>query len=346
MKFRTWLSLITLFAIILILFFARHDLMHAWQLLDRVNIWVLVLIIPAQLVSYYAVGKMIFSYLQAKGELVKLSWWETARIALELNFVNHALPSGGVSGISYSNWRLKHLGVSAGRATMAQVVRYVAAFGTYLVMLLIALVLLAIDGSISRFAITSSSFIAGILIGGGAFLVYIIGSESRLQSFSIGLGRFINRFAHKVLRRRKKLVQEAQLASYFQELHTDYMELVRRPADLKQPLLWGLVFNIFEVSLFLIAFAALGQWINPAPVLIAYGIAGLAGFFVVTPGGAGAYEALMISFLVSAGVAQGTAIAGVLLARVILIIMTIASGYVFYQLALLRYNGDAKPKLG
>ena len=51
-----------------------------------------------------------------------------ARMALELNFVNHTLPSGGVSGISYMTWRLGKLGVSPGRAASAQVVRYVAGF--------------------------------------------------------------------------------------------------------------------------------------------------------------------------------------------------------------------------
>ncbi len=38
-------------------------------------------------------------------------------------FVNHAFPSGGVSGISYANWRLGNGANWA--ATMAQFVRYV-----------------------------------------------------------------------------------------------------------------------------------------------------------------------------------------------------------------------------
>jgi len=48
----------------------------------------------------------------------------------------------------------------------------------------------------------------------------------------------------------------------------------------------------------------------------------------------------MISFLTSAGVPAGIALAGVLLARVLLLMGTIATGYIFYQLALVRYGKD------
>jgi uncharacterized protein (TIRG00374 family) len=88
----------------------------------------------------------------------------------------------------------------------------------------------------------------------------------------------------------------------------------------------------------MITFWALGVSIDPAPVLIAYGVAAMAGFFVITPGGAGAYEAIMVAFLAVAGVKQGVAIAGIVLTRVILLLGTIILGYVFYQLALVKYG--------
>jgi uncharacterized protein (TIRG00374 family) len=87
-----------------------------------------------------------------------------------------------------------------------------------------------------------------------------------------------------------------------------------------------------------VTFWALGEPVNPAPILIAYGVATLAGFIVVTPGGAGAYETIMVAFLALAGIAQGTAIAGIVLARVILLLSTIGFGYLFYQHALIKYG--------
>lgn len=86
--------------------------------------------------------------------------------------------------------------------------------------------------------------------------------------------------------------------------------------------------------MFLVAFLALGESINPAPILIAYGVATLAGLIVITPGGAGAYEAIMVGFLALAGVSKGAAIAGILLTRVIGLLTTIGLGYLFYQRAI------------
>src|SRR5664279_1434194 len=100
MSFRAWLSIVTFSLIAVILFFARHELVLAWQLLDNVNLWILALIIPAQLLMYYSAGEMIFEYLRSKGLLQNVPRRKLIRMALELNFVNHALPSGGVSGIS------------------------------------------------------------------------------------------------------------------------------------------------------------------------------------------------------------------------------------------------------
>ena len=59
---------------------------------------------------------------------------------------------------------------------------------------------------------------------------------------------------------------------------------------------------------------------------------------MITPGGAGGYEAMMVLMLASAGVPGGVVIAGVLMARVLLILLTIGSGYVFYHLALKKYG--------
>ena len=92
---------VTLVLIGVIIYFSRHELLHAWELLGRVNIWILLLLIPGQILVYYAGGEMIFSYLRAKKSIDDVPPWALARMSLEMNFVNHVLPSGGVSGVSY-----------------------------------------------------------------------------------------------------------------------------------------------------------------------------------------------------------------------------------------------------
>lgn len=339
MSFRQWLNAGTVILIVIILVLSRHELYAAWQLLSQVNLWIFLLVIPCQFMSYYAAGATIFSYLRAKGDLQNVRSLETARMALELNFVNHVLPTGGVSGASYMTWRLGKLGVSSGRATLAQVVRFGVTFAAFLTLLLIAVILITIDGNINRLTILVSSSLASGIIFGSIVVAYIIGSKSRLHAFSRFLDRLINGTARRFMRQREHLIKPTVITKFFEELHEDYLTLKKDPRILFKPYLWGVAFNVFEVSLFIITFLALGAFVNPAPVLIAVGIASFLSIFLVTPGGAGGYEALMILFLSSAGVSPGVAVAGVLLARVTLILLTIVSGYVFYHQALRKYDG-------
>ncbi len=272
-------------------------------------------------------------------------------MALELNFVNHVLPSGGVSGISYMTWRLNKLGVASSRATLAQVVRFAATFGAFVVLLVISVLLITFDGNINRFTILVSSGLIGVIVLGLVVVGYAIGSRSRIGKLARGVHRVID-WSWRVLLRRKTALPQAvsplSIQHFFEELHEDYRSLRHSPAQLKKPLIWGFVFNISEMALFWVTFLALGAFVNPAPIIIALGLASLAGIFLFTPGGAGGYEALMILFLTSAGVPASVAVAGVLLARVILIVLTIGSGYIFYHQALIKYgkpdtNGTAHP---
>lgn len=343
MSFRTWLSVLTALALIVLLYLSRDELLTAWRLLERVDLRILAILIPLQLLSYYAVGAMIFEYLKGKKELDNVKPWDMTRMALELNFVNHVLPSGGVSGISYMGWRLKKLGVSPGRATMAQVVRFTMTYGAYLVLLLLALLFITLDGAINRFTILSSTVMAMSIIFGTLFVIYIIGNQGRIHVFSMNLSSIINRSWAKLRLQRKILVKPETVANFFNDLHRDYVELKAEKRLLKKPLIWAFVFNIAEIAMFFVSFWALGSWVNPASLLIAYGIAGVAGFFVVTPGGAGAYEFAMVSFLTSTGIPSGATIAAILLARVLLILTTIISGYIFYQLAIIKYGKQPAP---
>lgn len=343
MSFRTWLSVATLVLLAVIIFLARQEIAHAWDLLANVNIWILLLLIPGQILVYYAAGEMIFEYLRAKKSINKVSRFELTRMALEMNFVNHVLPSGGVSGISYMGWRLGHYGVSPGRATMAQVVRYAMGFASFVALLVVAVLMVTIDGNVNRWIILVSAGLVGAMVLTVVGGIFLLSSKKRLDQFSEWMVRFVNRLVRKItFGRIRSVLKLENMAGFFNDLHLDFLELRREKKILMKPFLWGLVFNLADAALFFITFWALGTIVNPAPILIAYGLASMAGFFVVTPGGAGAYEAIMVAFLAVAGVMSGVAIAGILLTRVIMLIGTIALGYIFYQHALLRY-GKIKP---
>ncbi|MCA9334801.1 flippase-like domain-containing protein [Candidatus Saccharibacteria bacterium] len=347
MSFRAWLSLVTVVLLAIILFASREELLSAWEMLSRVNPWILALMIPLQVLVYYSGGEMIFSYLRGKGHMKKTKRWELAKIALEGNFVNHVLPSGGVSGVSYLSWRLNLLGVGAGRATMAQVVRHVMAFIAFLALLLVALFAVTVDGTINRWIILASAGLFGGIFLVILVLVYILSSKRRIDIFTNWLFVTCNAVVRRVTFGRKiQLLQYNAIRDFLNDMHVDFLALKHDKKLLGVPFLWGLIYTIGDAGLFLIAFWSLGEVFNPAPILIAYGMASVAGFVVLTPGGAGVYEAIMVTFLAFAGIASDVAIAGILLARVVILIGTIAFGYVFYQYALTKYGGgDNGPKV-
>jgi uncharacterized protein (TIRG00374 family) len=339
LSFRAWMSIVTIVLIAVVLFFSRHEIARAWELTAGVNLAILALVIPAVMIGYIAAGEMVFSYLRQKKQVQNISIWQQMRISLELNFVNHILPSGGVSGISYMNWRLGKFGVKTGKATMAQAVRYVTGFGALSVLLMVSVLLVTMDGTVNRWIILMSSALVSVMIGITIATVYLLKSMKRMRTFANIVARAVNAVVSKVtLGKTSRVISAVKIEQFLKELHEDYVELSKDKRVLIQPFLWGIFFTIMEIAIFWIVFWALGSPVNPAPILIAYGLASLAGFIVVTPGGAGAYEAIMVLVLSIAGMTSGQALAGIVLARAIVLFVTIVGGYAFYQLSLVKYG--------
>lgn len=341
MSLRKIVSIVSFVAIILLLVLSWRDIIAAWRLLTQVQLGILLLVIPLQFLSYYASGEILASFLRAKGELKHVSRLEVARFALEFNFVNHILPTGGLSGASYANWRFKHMGVSAARATLANALRFLVSFVVFALLLCVAVFALALDGNVNRLTILFASVLTTLVVVGTLLFVYVISSVNRMHSAGRQFTRFINGLLRRLIRKRNVL-DAAKVAKFLSSMHEDYVAVRQSPRQLRLPAVWALAFIVLEVAMFMVVFASLSTYVNPAALLVAYGFASFAAAFVATPGGAGAYEAVMISFLGNAGVAQGTAIAGVLLGRVLLIVLTIVSGYVFYQLTLIKYGKKAQ----
>lgn len=339
LSLRTWLSIATFALIIIVLVLSRHELARAWQLMTEVNVWILALFIPIVLLNYYAAGEMIFSYLRGKKLIKHISAFEQMRMSLEMNFVNHVLPSGGASGVSYMTWRLSKHGVSGSRAIMAQAVRLVVGFAAFSLLLVIAVLAVTIDNGVNRSIILVSSTLVGLMVAGTVVGIYFIKDVRRVRKASAWLTRAINFIVRKVtFGKKRRVLSEKKTEVFLVDMHDDYLELKRDRRVLIQPFVWAIIFTCTDIAMYFVAFWALGTIVNPAPILIAYGLATIAGFIVITPGGSGAYEALMVGFLVVAGLAQGTAIAGIVLARVIILLVIIIIGYIFYQHALMRYG--------
>jgi len=339
LSFRGWLTIVTLVLLTVVVVAAWPEIQKAAGLLSQVNIAILLLLIPIQFASYYATGGMIFSYLRAKGEIKHMGHGAMTRLALELNFVNHILPSGGAAGFSYLAWVLSRQKVSVSRSTMSQIVRFTLTFISFVLLLCVAMIILTFNHQIDRTIVLVGSALVVVAVGGTLFGIWLIKSLPRLRRFSAWLTKVSNKFITWITRGKKKnLVKAEVLLEFFDGLHDDFMAIRRDRRILIKPFIWAIIANILDVSLIWVSFWALGFTVDPALLFVAFGIASIAGAVSVTPGGAGVYEAVMVAFLAASGVSAEVAIAGTLLARVTLLSGTILFGYIFYQLTVLKYG--------
>lgn len=336
---RFWLSTLTLVLVFAIVWAAWPNVVEAFSHLREVNPWILALLVPIQLLSWAFTGEVLFSYLRSRGELKGMHPFTAMRMSLEFNFANHMLPSGGAAGLTYATWKLGTLGVSASRGTLAQLVRFGVTFVSFSILLAIAAVWLWFSGH----GTTQVIWIAAI-VGSATLLITLLGvivlPREKLQlKLARGLARFASFFTRLF---GKPPVSPVPLEKFFGGMAAEAKIVGQDPKSLIAPFLWSFAVNILDASLYWIALAAFGFYGDPAVVFVAYGIATIASLVIPTPNGVGGYELSMIGTMTSGGFPLTLTTAAVVLARVLLMLMTIVFGWVFYQASISRAGA---PKL-
>lgn len=336
MKWKLWLNIITFVALGVVIFAARDEISHVFKHLSDLNLVVLLFMIPAQLVVYLSLAKLFFHFFLATG--VPVPFKALVSPMVELNFVNHVFPSGGVSGFSYLTMRLKPFGVSTAKSTLAQLGRFALMFVSFIALLLVALLLLAIEDRTSGLMVLAVSAVTFVLLFITTVLIYVIGSEARITVFTKTLARILNRVIHVFRRKHPETISLENVHKTFLELHEDYRLLRQEPRRMRKALLWGFLSSASELLLLYIAFVAHGEFVNPGAVIVAYVIANLVGFIAILPGGIGLYEPLMTAVLISGGVSPALALSATLVYRVISLLLSLISGYALYHRAIQRHG--------
>lgn len=336
MKLKLWLNLITFGALGLVIFFAWHDIELAFHNMANLNIWVLLLIVPAQLFAFYSLGKVFYHFFKATG--VQLNMRELWSPMIELNFVNHIFPSGGASGFSYLTLRLKPYGVSTAKSTLAQLGRFVSTFLAFIVLMFLSLFSLAVQGDVNPLVILAVSSIAFVVLFTTGVLIFVVGTKHRIDAFTKRTTMGLNKFIHIFRRKHPETIKLDKVRKMFLELHDDYTQVRGNLKGMIPVFKWAILTNLAEASLLYIAFLAHGQWVNPGAVLIALVVANLVGLIAILPGGVGLYEPLMTAVLISGGIPAALALSATLVYRVISLLTSLITGYFLYHRALNRYG--------
>ncbi|MDR1032963.1 MAG: flippase-like domain-containing protein [Candidatus Nomurabacteria bacterium] len=344
--FKKILSVVTLVLVAVIIYAARDSLISSLDYISHLNVWVLLFLIPEQLYMYYAAGQMYFAYLRAKGN-AKISSWKLMRVSLEINFMNHIIPSGGVAGLGYLVWRLKEWQISAGQATFMHILRYAIAAITTTVQMWVAMAILAVMGLLpwQMFGLGSLTCLGIEAVAIAVFV--IIMSKKRIDWFSKVAATLSNRFIRWITRgRKRKVLDEQKVDKYFTDLHGGWLVARKKKRMLVYPYLWGTIYSFLEAATFWVVAAALGHPEIMPQIMLGQGMASIVGTLLATPGGIGGFEGAMIFVLVATGVPVEVATITVIVTRVILLLGTIVSGWGFYQHALLSKKASGGPKSG
>ena len=309
---RNILSLITLALLAYVIYAARDEILQAFNYLGSTNLWFILLLIPEQILMYYCVGQMFFSYLKAKQDtekeksLVKaetrearerivkryekkrISTWELIRVSFELNFVNHAIPSGGVAGLGYISWRLKKFGSSVGQTSFMYLLRYGITILANQVQVLIAVLALLIFGLVP----TDGMWVVGLalLVSFGIVfalvaVIIIASKKARIDKFADFATKFLDKlvqivtFGHK-----KKALDYEKIQKYFYDLHANLVIAKRNKKILIKPILWGLLYSFLEVATYWLVGMSMGHPDVLLQFMVAEAIASAIGAVMFTPG--------------------------------------------------------------
>ena len=185
-----------------------------------INLFIVFLLIPEQLFMYYCAGKIFFAYMAGKQRIAeqenkgaketkKISTWELARISFELNFVNHAIPSGGVSGLGYITWRLKNYGATAGQVSFMYILRYLITILANQTQTIFAIIFLIVTGSVPSNAYWMIWLVGAMSVGiiaAIAILIAIVSSRKMIRWAAKELTAFSNWFVKTITFGKKKQV--------------------------------------------------------------------------------------------------------------------------------------------
>lgn len=330
-NWRTLITVATFAALAILIYGLRKDIGNVIKNLGKVNTLALLLMIPFEAWNYDSYARFYIHIFKTLGE--KISYWPMYRLNLELNFINHILPSGGVSGISYFNVRMRTFGVSGAKSAMSQVMKMFLLYASFQPLLILGLLLLAIRGHVDNIVIMVATALITLLVVGTLAALYIIESKTRINSSLTALTRFLNSLIHLVRRNKPETIHIERAQETFIELHENYMLLKSRWRELKKPFLFMMIANVTELGALYSVYIAFGHLVNVGAVILAYAVANFAGLISVLPAGIGVYEGLMTAVLAATGIPAELSIPVTIMYRVINMTIQLTPGYVLYQKA-------------
>ena len=325
-SFRTIISILTIVLVAWVVYENWPDILETLDNIQDANIFVILLLIPEQLFMYFACGQIFFSYLKHRKNVQKFTDKEILTISTELNFVNHAVPAGGLGGLAFLTYRLGSYGVTPGQASFLYLFRYAITTVINYVQALIAILVLLVLHLIPQEAMWIIP--VALLMNMGVFfalwfVIFVASSSERVETFSRFSAKALNAIIKTVTFGHKKQIMKYEtIHKYFADIHESVKVAKEHKKYLKESAMWGFIYSFCEVGTYWIVAISLGR-----PELLPFIMVGeaIGSVFdgIVTYG---LYELGMAGVMIALGVDFSTATIVTVMTRVIALFFTIISG--------------------
>lgn len=298
------------------------------EILKRIHWYVVPLIIITQIGSYFAIAKFYDTFFKLSGNIVSFS--RLLKVSLAINFTNQVIPGSGIVGTTFLSRSLSP-DVPAGKATLAQLGRYVFSFLSFLPLLGLGFIITFFTGNLSKVSVRLILFAIIITIVLGVGAIGFLSQRSHMRKIVSPLVKFYNRIGRHFFRKTFKPLTAVEVGAFFDEFYSGYRDVMRKKGNWIRLLGWGMAANFAEIATVYVTFIGFGVWANIGVVIIAYLIAIAASMLAPLTAGAGALEFGMVGAFTALGVPFTLSFAVVIVYRFLYMIIFLPPGFYFYH---------------
>jgi uncharacterized protein (TIRG00374 family) len=298
------------------------DAERTLDLFAQADFWLLALAVvleSAALVGYANLTRYVLRVLD-----IRLRLLEVFSVTLGSLAVSHFLSAGGVGGwvLTYNALRKREVphGLIFVAIAAQQFFNYIVLWFFFAIALVY--LVLARGESLWQYAI-------GVVLI--LLLLWLTGYGVYLYNHRTLMRRRVGQAAHVINRvARREVVREQHVDAWLDNLFEGMRRMTSHRGAFRRTLLYACAYWFFDMLALAATFLAFGAGVPWTALVIAYVVAYSIGTLAPTPGGLGAVEALMIALFASFGVPSATAVAVVLVYRVINFWLPIPPGLVMY----------------
>lgn len=255
---------------------------------------------------------------------IRLRLRDVLAITLSSLAVSHVLSAGGVGGWVVTYNALRKRGTPHGLIFVAIAAQQFFNYIVLWVFFALALVWLVVARGQSIAGYLVAIVLIGLILWLTGYGVYLYNHRSRMRRRVTQLARLANRVM------RREVVHERHIDGWLDNLFAGMRRMTSHHGSFRRTTLLACGFWTFDMLCLFATFWAFDYHVGFGYLAVGYVVAYAIGTLAPTPGGLGAVEGILIALYVSFGVPSATAVAVVLVYRLINFWLPIPPGFIAY----------------